>query len=102
MKCPKCSSSNIISQTSGIKTGGSIGATTGFVCGLGSLTEGAKAGMAIGSFVGPAGRVAGAIIGGLTGAVAGLAVGCEIGDMVDEKIIGRHECLSCGYTFNQT
>ena len=93
MICPKCGKSaqlvNCVRKATtavGVGAGGYLAATT----------SGAT-GAAIGSFICPGvGSIVGGVLGFLLGAAAGGAAGHSVGKFVDDGIIRKYRCESCG------
>lgn len=109
MKCSKCENEMVLRKMAtkiGAATGLTAGGVTGYLGGTaaGGLCRDAT-GAAIGmKYFGPAGAITvgsvGAIAGGigaLGGGAAGTYVGSKCGEIVDEKIIAKYVCKTCGH-----
>jgi len=101
--CPKCGSSNSQLQATARRAGVVIGGTVGAIiaAGLGGARVGAVSGGTLGTIVTkhPTGTVLGAIGGAMLGFAWGSVAGHSLGAEIDEKVLRRHLCLSCGAEF---
>lgn len=89
-KCPRCSSTEIVSRNYASKTGGVIGA----IAGAGAALSGADSSTTIGG-------VGGAVLKALIGVAAGCTTGAVMGRAIDDTILDNYECTRCELTFGK-
>ena len=99
--CPDCGKAMKLeskAQRTGSAIGGSVGTVAGFIGRRSAGQAGAFLGGAVGSLAKGSGRIAGGLVGALVGFFTGSAIGNRVGSHIDEHVICKYTCPSCGKT----
>ena len=99
--CPHCHSSDTAPKYIARRVGGALGAMAGAASGTfsGGLGASCTSEADNNSSLQVLQTVAGALIGALVGGTSGCQIGASLGQALDDTVLQRWSCHSCGFSF---